>query len=187
MADLTGKNVLILASQGVEQVELTSPRDTLSDAGATITLAAPSGKDFQALQGDWDRGETFSPDQAIDAVKADDFDALVLPGGTLNADALRQCEDTQALVRAFLDAGKPVAAICHAPWILIEAGVVKGRTLTSFASVATDLKNAGAEWVDQELAEDGGLITSRTPDDLEAFGNAIVKALSSNDDDAASA
>lgn len=177
MADLNGKRVLALVSQGVEQVEYTSPRDALLAAGATVTLASPDGKEFQGMEGDWEKKDFFTPDAKIADVKAEDFDALLLPGGTLNADTMRMDEDARTLVRAFLDEGKPVAAICHAPWILIDAGVVAGKKLTSFTSIVPDLKNAGAHWVDAEVVVDGSLITSRNPGDLEAFNAALIEKL----------
>ncbi|MBM7052294.1 type 1 glutamine amidotransferase domain-containing protein [Rothia sp. ZJ1223] len=177
MADLTGKKVLALASQGLEQIELTSPREALEGAGATVTLASPDGKEFQGMEGDWEKKDFFTPELKVSEAKAEDYDALLLPGGTLNADAMRLNKDARALVRAFLDAEKPVAAICHAPWLLIDSGVVEGRTLTSYESIAPDLKNAGANWVDQEVAIDGTLVTSRNPSDLEAFNAAIIEKL----------
>lgn len=177
MADLTGKKVLALASQGVEQVEFTSPRDALEGAGATVVLASPDGKEFQGMEGDWEKKDSFTPSLKTSEAKADEYDALLLPGGTLNADAMRLDESARELVRAFLDAEKPVAAICHAPWLLIDAGVAEGRRLTSFTSIVPDLKNAGANWVDEEVVVDGSLITSRNPGDLEAFNAAIIEKL----------
>lgn len=178
MADLNGKKVLALASQGVEQIEYTSPRDALEIAGASITLASPDGKEFQGMEGDWEKKDSFTPDTKTADVKADDFDALLLPGGTLNADAMRMDEGARKLVKDFLDAGKPVAAICHAPWILVDAGVAEGRKLTSFTSIVPDLKNAGANWVDEEVVVDGSLITSRNPGDLDAFNAKLIEKLS---------
>ncbi len=178
MANLDGKKVLILASQGVEQVELTSPRDALKDAGATVELAAPEGKEFQGMEGDWEKKDTFTPELSLADVNTEDYDALVLPGGTLNADAMRINADANAIVTKFFEAEKPVAAICHAPWILIDTNRAKGRKLTSFTSVKVDLLNAGAEWVDEEVVVDGNLITSRNPGDLDAFNKAIIEALS---------
>ena len=178
MADLNGKKVLALASQGVEQIEFTSPRDALSKAGASVTLASPDGKEFQGMESDWEKKDFFTPDAKVADVKAEDFDALLLPGGTLNADAMRLDEDARKLVNDFLDADKPVAAICHAPWLLIDAGVAKGRKVTSFTSVAPDLKNAGANWVDEEVVVDGSLITSRNPGDLDAFNAKLIEKLS---------
>lgn len=174
---ISDKKVAFLLTRGVEQVELTSPRNALDEAGATTVLVSPTGDSLQAMNGDWDHADEFPVDQAAADASADDFDALVLPGGTLNADALRLDEDALALVKAFFAADKPVAAICHAPWILAEADLAKGRKLTSFISTKTDLVNAGAEWTDAEVVIDGNLITSRNPGDLEAFNKAIAEKL----------
>lgn len=175
---VSDKKVAFLLTRGVEQVELTSPRQALDEAGATTTLVSPAEGTVQAMQGDWDHGDTFDVDLPVGQARAEDFDMLVLPGGTLNADALRLDEDSVELVKAFFAADKPVAAICHAPWILAQAGVAKGRRLTSFAATEVDLKNAGADWVDEEVVVDGRLITSRNPGDLEAFNREIARALS---------
>lgn len=174
---VSDKKVAFLLTRGVEQVELTSPRGALDEAGATTVIVSPSEGTLQAMNGDWDHADEFTVDVPVSQAKAEDFDALVLPGGTLNADALRLDEDAVALVKAFFAADKPVAAICHAPWILAEAGVTKGRKLTSFVSTKTDLVNAGASWEDSEVVIDGNLITSRNPGDLEAFNSAIANAL----------
>lgn len=178
MADLSNKKVLILASQGVEQIELTSPRDALKDAGAQVFVAAPEGKEFQAMEGDWEKADTFTPDLALSDVKHEEYDALVLPGGTLNADALRIDADARCIAVQFFEAEKPVAAICHAPWLLIDAKKVEGRNMTSYTSVKLDLQNAGAKWVDEEVVEDGNLMTSRNPGDLEAFNKTLIEKLS---------
>jgi protease I len=175
--ELSGKRVAILAASGVEQVELTQPRQTAEDAGATTTLVSVDTGEIQAMNGDINKGDTFTVDQAITDVSADDFDALILPGGTCNPDTLRQNGDVIAFVQAIAGAGKPIAAICHAPWTLVEAGVVKGRRLTSWPSLQTDIRNAGGEWVDQALVTDGNLITSRNPDDLPQFCGAVVESL----------
>jgi len=175
---VSDKKVAFLLTRGVEQVELTSPRQALDEAGATTTLISPSEGTLQAMQGDWDHADTFDVDLPVGQARVEDFDMLVLPGGTLNADALRLDEDSVELVKAFFAADKPVAAICHAPWTLAQAGVAKGRRLTSFASTQVDLKNAGADWVDEEVVVDGNLITSRDPGDLEAFNREIAQALS---------
>jgi protease I len=173
--ELRGKKIAILvANEGVEQVELTSPRDALLEAGAEIDLLAPEGEEIQAFN-HLDKGETFSPDKTVGETDAADYDGLVLPGGVANPDQLRTKSDAVELVRAFFEAGKPVGAICHGPWTLIEADVVRGRTLTSWPSLQTDLRNAGAEWVDEEVHVDQGLVTSRKPDDLKAFNAKIVE------------
>lgn len=174
---ISDKKVAFLLTRGVEQVELTNPRKALDDAGATTVIVSPSEGTLQAMNGDWDHAEEFTVDVPVSQAKVDDFDALILPGGTLNADALRLDEDAVELVKAFFAADKPVAAICHAPWILAEAGVAKGRKLTSFVSTKTDLVNAGAQWEDSEVVVDGNLITSRNPGDLDAFNSAIATAL----------
>lgn len=175
---ISDKKVAFLLTRGVEQVELTSPREALDEAGATTVIVSPSEGTLQAMNGDWEHADEFTVDVPVSQARVDDFDALVLPGGTLNADALRLDEDAVELVKAFFAADKPVAAICHAPWILAESGVAKGRKLTSFISTKTDLVNAGASWEDSEVVVDGNLITSRNPGDLDAFNSAIATALS---------
>jgi protease I len=173
--ELSGKRVAILAASGVEQVELTQPRQTADDAGATTTLISVDTGEIQAMNGDINKADTFPVDAAIADVSADDFDALILPGGTCNPDTLRQNGDVIAFVQAIVAAGKPVAAICHAPWTLVEADVVRGKRLTSFPSLRTDIRNAGGTVVDEEVVVDQGLITSRNPDDLDAFCSTLVK------------
>lgn len=175
---LSDKKVAFLLTRGVEQIELTDPRSALDEAGATTVIVSPSEGTLQAMEGDWDHADTFDIDVPVSEASVDDYDMLVLPGGTLNADALRTDADAVALVKAFFAADKPVAAICHAPWILAEADVARGRKLTSYTSTRTDLVNAGAEWEDSEVVVDGNLITSRNPGDLEAFNRAIADALS---------
>lgn len=177
MADLTGKKVLIMATDGFEQSELFKPREALLDAGASVKLASIETDPIQGVVHDDKKAETITPDMTLDQVKAEDYDMLVLPGGVGNPDKMRIQARAPEIVRAFLDAGKPVAAICHAPWLLIEADVVKGKRVTSWPSVRTDLRNAGADVVDQEVVVDGQLITSRKPDDIPAFNEAIAKAL----------
>ena len=178
MATLDGKKILVIATNyGVEQDEIVVPVDQLRARGASVTVAAQETDTIQTLVGDKDPGKTVDPDTTLATVSAGDFDALVIPGGTINADTIRQDADAVALVTAFAEAGKPVAAICHGPWTLIEAGVVSGKTITSFPSLQTDVRNAGAEWVDREVQVDGVLITSRNPDDLPAFVDAIESAL----------
>lgn len=172
------KKVAFLLTRGVEQVELTSPRAALDGAGATTVIVSPAEGTLQAMEGDWEHADTFDVDVPVAQARAEDYDMLVLPGGTLNADSLRLDEDAVALVKAFFAAGKPVAAICHAPWILAQADPARGRKLTSYISIRTDLVNAGAEWEDSEVVVDGNLITSRNPGDLDAFNRAIAAALS---------
>jgi protease I len=169
MSDLDGKRVAILvANEGIEQVELERPREALEDAGAEVDLIAPEAGTAQAMN-HLDKADSFDVDRTVGEADAGEYDGLVLPGGVANPDNLRTEEDAVAFVREFFEAGKPVSAICHAPWTLIEADVVEGRTLTSYPSLATDIRNAGGEWVDEEVHVDAGLVTSRKPDDLEAF------------------
>jgi protease I len=172
---LDGKKVAILvATEGIEQVELTEPRKALEEAGATVHLLSTETGEAQAFN-HLDKADAFPIDHAVGDVGAGDYDALMLPGGVANPDNLRTHDDAVAFVRAFFDAGKPVAAICHAPWTLVEAGVVKGRTLTSWPSLQTDIRNAGGTWVDEEVHVDQGLVTSRKPDDLPAFNAKMVE------------
>lgn len=177
MTDLTGKKVAFVLKRGVEQPELTDPWAALADAGAQPVLVSEEHGTITALLGDWDRGDDFTVDLTLDEADPADYAALVLPGGTLNSDKIRTNPQAIAFVQAFLAAGKPVASICHGPWILIEAGAVAGRTLTSTTRIATDLRNAGAHWVDQEVVVDGNLITSRSPRDLPAFNAALLAAV----------
>lgn len=175
MADvLDGRRVAILAADGAERVELEQPRQALQDAGARTVLVSLRGGEIQARNHDLEDAGSFGVDEVIDAVSVDDFDALLLPGGTVNPDKLRMDAGAVQFVRSFVESGKPVASICHGPWTLVEAGVVHGRRLTSWPSVRTDLRNAGAEVVDEEVVTDGNLTTSRSPDDLPAFCNRIV-------------
>ena len=179
---LEGRKIAILATDGFEQVELTEPKENLEVAGAKVTvLSIKPGEGGTAgeIKG-WDKtdwGRSVKVDSLVYDVKTDDFDALVLPGGQINPDKLRLDEGAVAFVKAFAESGKTVAAICHGPWTLIEAGVVKGRMMTSWPSLHTDLKNAGAHWVDKEVVVDGNLITSRKPEDIPAFSKAIVDAV----------
>ena len=182
MARLTGRTVAFLTSEkGIEEPELTAPWQAVLDEGGTPMLVSAEPGTVSAVNNDLDPGGDYPVDRTLDQVTADDVDALVIPGGTVNADTLRTQEGAQALVKAVLGAGKPVAAICHGPWTLIEAGVVDGVTLTSYPSLATDLRNAGATWVDQEVvvsqAAGATLITSRNPGDLPAFSAAVVDAV----------
>lgn len=172
---LQGKKIAILvANEGVEQVELTSPLAALREAGAEVELLAPEEGEIQAFD-HLDKADTFTPDAAVGDADAGSYDGLVLPGGVANPDQLRTDTDAVQFVRAFFEAGKPVGAICHAPWTLINADVVDGRTLTSWPSLQTDLRNAGAEWVDEEVHVDQGLVSSRRPDDLDAFNAKLVE------------
>lgn len=172
--NLSGKRVAILVERGFEQVELTEPRKALEDQGATTQIVSPQEGTVRAWE-ETDWGEEFEVDVPLSRASAGDYDALLLPGGVMNPDHLRKNETAVGFVRDFFDAGKPVAAICHAPWTLVEAGVVRGRTLTSYESLRTDLRNAGAEWVDREVVVDAGLVTSRNPDDLPAFNRKMVE------------
>lgn len=176
-APLTGRRVAILAADGVERVEFEQPRDALTANGARTDLLSLRPGTIAARDHDLDPAGEFPVDLVVGQAAVDDFDALVLPGGTVNPDKLRIDADAVDFVRAFVRSGKPVAAICHGPWTLVEAGVVDGRTVTSFPSIRTDLANAGATVVDREVAVDGNLITSRNPDDLPAFCAALVDAL----------
>jgi len=177
MADLSGKKVAFLLKRGVEQPELTEPWAVLESAGAEPVLVSEEPGTITALIHDWDRGDDFEVDITLDDADPADYDALVLPGGTLNSDKIRTNPKAIAFVKAFFDAGKPVASICHGPWILIEAGVVPGRKITSTTRISTDLKNAGADWVDAEVVVDGNLVTSRSPRDLPAFNAALLEAV----------
>lgn len=176
MADLSDKHVLILATDGFEQSELFKPRQALLDAGVKVTLASIKTDPIQGMEHD-KKGQTITPDLTLDDVNIDDYDALLLPGGVANPDALRLEETAVNIVEDFMDAGKTVAAICHAPWMLVEADVVDGRRVTSWPSVRTDLVNAGADVVDEEVVIDDNLITSRKPDDIPAFTKALLNAL----------
>lgn len=169
-------NILIMASDGFEQSELFVPLEKLKDAGHEVHVAAPEVGDIRAWDKD-DWGKTVKADLAIADQSSEGFDALVLPGGVINPDNLRVNEKAVGLIKAFADAGKPVAAICHAPWLLVEAGLAKGRKMTSFTSIRSDIRNAGAEVVDQSVVEDRGVITSRNPDDLDDFVQSIAKAV----------
>ena len=173
--DLKGKRIAFLvANEGVEQVELERPLQAVRDAGAEADLIAPDSGEVQAFN-HLDKAGTFSVDRTVSEADAGDYDGLVLPGGVANPDQLRTDEDAVAFARAFFEAGKPVGAICHAPWTLVEAGVVDGRTLTSWPSLKTDIRNAGGDWVDEEVHVDSGFVTSRKPDDLDAFCDKIVE------------
>jgi protease I len=177
MADLGDARVLILAADGFEESELFDPRQALIDAGATVTLASIKTDAIQGVVHDSEKGRTITPDLTLEEVDIDDYDALLLPGGVANPDKMRMEDRAVEIVGEFMDEGKIVAAICHAPWLLVEADVVDGRRVTSWPSVRTDLENAGAEVVDEEVVIDQNLITSRKPDDIPAFSRALIEAL----------
>jgi len=168
--ELSGKRIAFLLTDGYEDSELSSPWQAVTEAGATAVLVSPATESITGK-----KGHSQYVDLAVTDARADDFDALVLPGGVVNADHLRMDQDAIAFTRDFFSAHKPVSAICHAAWILIEAGVIKGRTLTSYPSLKTDLQNAGATWVDEEVVVDNGLVSSRTPDDLPAFNAKVIE------------
>ena len=171
---LQNKQIAILAADGFEQAELEGPKKILEKAGAkTVIVSLKKGK-IQGMQ-HADKGDEFPVDCLLADARVEDFDALVLPGGLMNPDTLRSTPAAVDFVRAFADAGKPIGAICHAPWILIEAGLIAGRTLTSWPAIQTDVKNAGGKWVDQEVVVDGNLTTSRKPDDIPAFGARLIE------------
>lgn len=176
MAELKGKRVLIVATDGFEESELFGPREMLIAQGVDVQLAAPTRDPIQATVHD-DPGKTIRPDLTIGDARVTDFDALLLPGGVRNPDTLRMNGAAIALIRDFIAAGKPVAAICHGPWLLIEADVVRGRTVTGWPSIRTDLRNAGANVVDEPAVTDGNLVTSRNPDDVPAFSEALARLL----------
>lgn len=181
MAALDGKTVaVVVANKGVEQVEMTEPRQALDDAGATTLLVSLDGGEVRGYEHDLEPRDTFSSDKAIGDISAHGIDALLLPGGTVNADTVRLNETAVGLIRSVSDAGKPIGAICHGPWGLVEADIVRGKTLTSYPSLRTDIRNAGGTWVDEEVHVDGRngfvLVTSRGPADVPAFSKAIVDA-----------
>jgi protease I len=175
-SSLKGKKVALLATDGFEQVELTEPRRALNEAGATTVVVSPKGGEIKGWEfKDW--GDTVKVDKTLDSTNPNEFDALVLPGGVINPDHLRMDPAAINFVRQFVATGKTVAAICHGPWTLLEAGALRGKTVTSWPSLKTDLKNAGATWVDQPVVTDGQFIFSRRPDDLPAFSEAIIASL----------
>ncbi len=174
--NLNGKKVAILVAHGFEQVELTEPRKALRDAGAETHIVSPADGKVKGWKHDhW--GDEMDVDVRLADARPDDYDALVLPGGQMNPDNLRGDPDAVAFARAFFEAGKPVAAICHGPWLLVEADVVRDRRMTSYHTIQTDLKNAGAKWVDEEVVVDQGLVTSRNPDDIPAFNRKMIEEI----------
>ena len=173
---ISGKKIAILATHGFEESELTSPRDALKAAGATVHIVSPESAELQAFK-HLEKGIKVSVDKPLSEAKAEDYDALVLPGGLFNPDQLRVNKQALAFVQAFVKAGKPVAAICHGPWILADAGVLKNRKVTSVPTIRTDIENAGANWVDEEVVVDNGIVTSRTPKDLGAFNAKLIEEI----------
>jgi protease I len=173
--ELQGKTIAIIAADGVEQVELEQPRDAVQAAGAVTELLSIDTGEIQAMNGDINKGDTFPVDKKITDANVKDYAGLLLPGGVVNPDNLRVNADVIAFIQAFFKTGKPVGVICHGPWTLVEADLVRGRTLTSFPSIRTDIENAGGTWVDEEVVTDQGLVSSRNPDDLPAFRAKIVE------------
>ena len=171
---LEGKKVAILVTDGFEQVEMTKPRQALDEAGAETKIVSLKSGQIQGMH-HADKGDKFAVDLTVDQALPEEFDALVIPGGLMNPDSLRANEDALAFTRHFFEAGKPAAVICHGPWVLIDAGVVGGRTLTSWPNIKTDVKNAGGKWVNEEVVVDNGLVTSRKPDDIPAFNRKMIE------------
>ena len=171
---LNGKNVAILIENGFEQVEMTASREALDEAGAETSIVSPQERKVKGWEvKKW--GRSFKVDVRLSESNAEDYDALLLPGGVMNPDKLRANQQAVAFVKSFVDAGKPIAAICHGSWTLIETGMVKDSRMTSYTSIKTDIKNAGAEWIDEEVVVDNGLVTSRSPSDIPAFNNKMIK------------
>jgi protease I len=171
---LDGKKVAILVTDGFEQVELTKPREALDEAGAETKIVSLKSGKIQGIN-HADKGDKFDVDQTLDEARPEQFDALMIPGGLMNPDALRSNDDALEFTRHFFREGKPVAAICHGPWVLIDAGVVRGRMLTSWPAIKTDVKNAGGKWINEEVVVDNGLVTSRKPDDIPAFNKKMIE------------
>ncbi|MBX6762546.1 MAG: type 1 glutamine amidotransferase [Rubrobacteraceae bacterium] len=174
--ELRGKKVaILLAPKGTEQVEFNEPKRALEEAGASVDVVGVETGDVQTMNHDTEPGDIFTVEKAFSEVSAEDYDGLVVPGGCVGADQLRANEEAVGFVRSFFEQGKPVGVICHGPWTLVEADVVRGRRLTSYWSIKTDIRNAGGEWVDEEVVTDGGLVTSRHPGDLEAFCSKVIE------------
>jgi protease I len=184
---LNGRKIAIIATDGVEQVELETPREAVEQAGADTDLLSPEKREIQAMNSDIEPADKFNVDKAIGDASAADYDGLILPGGTVNADRLRIDGDVIAFVREIFRAGKPVGVICHGPWTLVEADLVGGRTLTSYPSLRTDIRNAGGNVVDEQVVVDQGLVSSRDPDDLPAFCAKIVEEFAEGEHEVASA
>jgi protease I len=176
MANINGKRIAFIACDGVEQVELTEPWQAAKDAGATVELISVKPGTIQGVNG-MDKADTFPVDRTFDDARPDEYDALVIPGGVANPDFMRTDERAVAFVRAFFDSGKTVASICHGPWMLVEADIVRGRTVTSWPSLRTDIRNAGGTWVDEEVHVEKGLVTSRRPDDIPAFNRKLIEEI----------
>jgi len=174
---LDGKKIAFLAADGVENSEFTEPWKAVEEAGGTPELVSLEEGEIQGVENELEKRDKFKVDKVVADADPSDYDGLVLPGGVVNPDALRANDDAVEFVRSFVEAGKPVGAICHGPWTLVEAGVVEGREMTSYPSIQTDLKNAGANWVDREVVVDNGLVTSRSPDDLDAFCSKVVEEM----------
>jgi protease I len=174
--ELQGKKIaILLAPVGSEQVEFVEPKKAVEDAGGTVDIVGLQTGDVQTMNSDVNPGDTFTVEKTFSEVSADEYDGLVVPGGTVGADKLRGSDEAVSFVHSFFDQAKPVGVICHGPWMLVEADVVKGRTLTSYPTLQTDIRNAGGNWVDEEVVTDQGLVTSRTPDDVPAFCSKIVE------------
>jgi protease I len=171
---LSGKKVAILVADGFEQVEMTKPREALDEAGAETKIVSPKSGQIQGMH-HADKGEKFDVDLTLEEARPEDFDALMIPGGLMNPDQLRSTPEALEFTRHFFREGKPVAAICHGPWVLIDAGAVRGRTLTSWPAIKTDVRNAGGNWVNEEVVVDNGLVTSRKPDDIPAFNKKMIE------------
>jgi protease I len=172
--ELINKRVAILAADGFEQVELEKPKEALEEAGATVSIVSPEARKIQGMH-HADKGDQFDVDLPLRNAKPNDFDALLIPGGLMNPDTLRSTPAALEFTRAFFLSGKPVAAICHGPWVLIDAGMVRGRRLTSWPAIQSDVRNAGGEWVDEEVVVDNGLVTSRKPADIPAFNRKMIE------------
>jgi len=174
---LEGKKVAILVADGFEQVEMTKPRDALDEAGAETKIVSPKSGQIQGMH-HADKGDKFEVDLTLDQARPEDFDAILIPGGLMNPDQLRGTPEALDFVRHFFEEGKPAAVICHGPWVLVDAGLVRGRTLTSWPNIKTDIRNAGGNWIDQEVVVDNGLVTSRKPEDIPAFNKKMIEEFS---------